>query len=72
MTPEQIDAIQQLRVGQKWSVRKIARHLHVCRKTIRRYLASPLPLQPLVAVPANWTPSKKSLQGALHNIYELS
>src|SRR3990172_7068298 len=44
LTPEQIDAIQQLRVSQKWSVRKIARHLHVCRKTIRRYLASPLPL----------------------------
>lgn len=44
LTPQQIDAIQQLRVGQKWSVRKIARHLHVCRKTIRRYLASPLPL----------------------------
>ena len=44
LTPEQIEAIQQLRVGQKWSVRKIARHLHICRKTIRRYLASPLPL----------------------------
>ena len=43
LTPEQIEAIQHLRIDEKWSVRKIARHLHLCRKSIRRYLASPLP-----------------------------
>jgi transposase len=43
LTPHQIEAIQHLRIDEKWSVRKIARHLHLCRKSIRRYLDSGLP-----------------------------
>jgi transposase len=64
LTPEQIEAIQQLRVGEKWSVRKIARHLHLCRKTIRRYLACPLPL-PAVRCRASKLDAYKEVIGEL-------
>jgi transposase len=36
-----INEIHQLYHGEHWSVRKIARHLHLARKTIRKYLLSP-------------------------------
>lgn len=40
--PTQIETIYQLSHDQKWSIRKIARHLHLARKTIRKYLDAPL------------------------------
>ena len=42
MDPRQIETIHQLSRQQKWSVRKIASHLHLARKTIRKYLNDPL------------------------------
>jgi transposase len=41
LSPEQIDTIHRLHWGEKWSLRKLARHLHLARKTIRKYLDSP-------------------------------
>jgi transposase len=41
---EPINEIHQLYHGEHWSVRKIARHLHLARKTIRKYLLSPVPV----------------------------
>ena len=38
-----IEAIYRLSHGQGWSVRKIARHLKVSRKSVRKYLAQPAP-----------------------------
>jgi transposase len=40
---EQINEIHRLRHGEHWSLRKMARHLHLARKTIRKYLHSPMP-----------------------------
>jgi len=41
LTPEQINQIHQLHFAEQWSVRKIARHLHLGRRTIAKYLAKP-------------------------------
>jgi transposase len=41
MNPEQISTIYRLRHEEKWSVRRIARELHLSRKSIRKYLLSP-------------------------------
>jgi transposase len=41
LSPEQIDTIHRLHWGEKWSLRKLARHLHLARKTIRKYLDFP-------------------------------
>ncbi len=38
-----IEAIYRLSHGQGWSVRKIARHLKLSRKSVRKYLAQPAP-----------------------------
>ena len=43
LDPKQIDAIFRLSHGEKWSVRKISRHLNLSRKTVKKYLLSPLP-----------------------------
>ena len=43
LTPEQIDEIHRLHWHQKWSLRKIARHLKMNRRTVARYLISPAP-----------------------------
>ena len=37
-----VNEIHQLYHGEHWSVRKIARHLHLARRTIRKYLLSPV------------------------------
>ncbi|MBI1956161.1 MAG: transposase [Acidobacteria bacterium] len=39
-----INEIHRLYHGEHWSVRKIARHLHLARRTIRKYLHSPVPV----------------------------
>jgi hypothetical protein len=41
LTTEQINSIHRLRWAEHWSVRKIARHLHVGRRTISQYLVTP-------------------------------
>ena len=40
--PKTIEAIYRMTHEQKLSRREIARQLHVCRSTIRKYLANPL------------------------------
>src|SRR5215469_13497306 len=41
LTPEQINTIHRLHFAERWSMRKIARHLHIGRRTIAQYLATP-------------------------------
>jgi len=41
LTPEQINTIHRLHFAERWSMRKIARHLHVGRRTIAQYLVTP-------------------------------
>lgn len=43
LTPEQINNIHRLRCVEKQSVRKIARQLHLGRRTIAKYLITPGP-----------------------------
>ena len=42
MDPAKIEAIYRLGHGEKWSIRKIARHLKVSRRTVRKYLRCPV------------------------------
>src|SRR5580700_4696726 len=41
LTTEQINTIHRLHFAEHWSKRKIARHLHLGRRTIAQYLAKP-------------------------------
>ena len=41
LTPNQISELHRLHWVEKWSLRKIARHLHIGRRTIAKYLAAP-------------------------------
>jgi len=41
LTAEQINSIHRLHWAEHWSVRKIARHLHLGRRTISQYLVTP-------------------------------
>ena len=41
LTAEQINSIHHLHWSEHWSVRKIARHLHLGRRTISHYLVTP-------------------------------
>jgi transposase len=41
LTNEQIDTIHRLHFVEKWTVRQIARHLHIGRRTIAKYLVQP-------------------------------
>jgi AraC-like DNA-binding protein len=40
LTAEQINTIHRLHFAERWSIRKIARHLHIGRRTIAQYLAT--------------------------------
>jgi len=42
LDPETIEAIYRMSHEQKLSLREIARRIHSCRKTIRRYLNHPI------------------------------
>ena len=42
LTAEQINSIHRLHWAEHWSVRKIARHLHLARRTISQYLVTPV------------------------------
>jgi len=39
---EQVDTLYRLHYREKWSVRRIARHLKISRQTVRKYLAGPI------------------------------
>jgi AraC-like DNA-binding protein len=54
LTPEQINRIHRLHFAEQWSIRRIARHLHVGRRTIAHYLATPAPTAARDNAPANW------------------
>jgi transposase len=41
LNADRINEIHRLSQGEPWSARKIARHLHLSRKTLRKYLQSP-------------------------------
>jgi transposase len=43
LTPDQINQIHRLHFVEKWSGRKIARHLHIGRRTLAKYLDAPAP-----------------------------
>lgn len=43
LTADQINSIHRLHWAEQWSVRKIARHLHIGRHTIAKYLQAPAP-----------------------------
>ena len=65
MDPARINDIYRLHHDEKWSVRRIARELHVARKSIRKYLRSPS------AVPAARKPRKTKLDSFKPLIREL-
>jgi hypothetical protein len=41
LTPDQISKMHRLHWVEKWSLRKIARHLHIGRRTLAKYLHTP-------------------------------
>jgi len=41
LSAEQINEIHRLHWAEHWSVRKIARHLHIGRRTIAKYITAP-------------------------------
>lgn len=43
LTTEQINEIHRLHVIEKWSLRKVARHLRIGRRTLAKYLETPAP-----------------------------
>ena len=43
LTADQINAIHRLHWAEHWSARKIARHLHIGRRTLAKYLETPAP-----------------------------
>ena len=42
LNTDRINEIHRLFHGEHWSARKIARHLHLSRKTLRKYIQSPV------------------------------
>lgn len=43
LSPEQINEIHRLHLVEKWPQRRIARHLHIGRHTLAKYLDNPAP-----------------------------
>jgi hypothetical protein len=41
LTPDQISELHRLHWVEKWSLRRIARHLHIGRRTLAKYLNTP-------------------------------
>ena len=46
LTNEQMDTIHRLHFVEKWTVRQIARHLHIGRRTVAKYLVQPAQTPP--------------------------
>ena len=49
LSPEQINEVHRLHLVEKWPQRRIARHLHIGRHTLAKYLDNPAP-PPAVAI----------------------
>ena len=43
LTADQINEIHRLHLIEEWSLRRIARHLHIGRHTLAKYVATPAP-----------------------------
>ena len=43
LVSDQINEIHRLHLIEKWSLRRIARHLHIGRHTLAKYVATPAP-----------------------------
>ncbi|HEU5231567.1 MAG TPA: hypothetical protein VFU50_01815 [Terriglobales bacterium] len=43
LTPDQINTIHRLHLVDKWPLRKIARQLHIGRRTVAKYMQTPAP-----------------------------
>jgi len=41
---DQINEIHRLALGERWSMRRVARQLHMDTRTVKKYLHSPVPL----------------------------
>ena len=41
---DQINEIHRLAGGEHWSMRRIARHLHLAARTVKKYLQAPVPV----------------------------
>jgi len=75
LTNQQIDTIHRLHFVEKWPVRKIARHLHLGRRTVSKYLARPSQtpvertrtskLDPFKPVIREWLEQDPSVTGAV-------
>src|SRR3972149_3107829 len=77
LSNEQIDTIHRLHFVEKWSVRKIAKHLHIGRRSVAKDLAAPPPpppplgrtptgkLHPSKPVIAEWLQKDPSVTGAV-------
>jgi transposase len=44
LNADQINEIHRLAGGEHWSIRRIARHLHLAARTVKKYLWAPVPL----------------------------
>jgi IS30 family transposase len=58
LTAEQINSIHRLDWAEHWSVRQIARHLHLARRTISQYLVTPARSAARRQRARNWIRSK--------------
>jgi transposase len=76
LTAEQINSIHRLHWAEHCSVRKIARHLHLGRRTISQYLATPARRAARRQRASKLDPFKSTIEGGcidrkftkLHNI----
>jgi transposase len=55
---DQIDEIHRLSGGEHWSMRQIARHLHLGARTVKKYLQAPWPLPVHRSRPSKLDPFK--------------
>src|SRR5438552_7233587 len=62
LTNEQINTIHRLRFVEKWTVRQIARHLHIGRRTIAKYLVGPAQSRPHPQRASKLDPFKPPIQ----------
>src|SRR6185295_5600389 len=62
LTNEQINAIHRLHFVEKWTVRQIARHLHIGRRTVAKYLVRPAQAQPHPSRASKLDPFKPAIE----------
>lgn len=62
LTNEQINTIHRLRLVEKWTLRQIARHLHIGRRTVAKYLIQPAQSRPHPQRPSKLDPFKPTIE----------